>query len=57
MHVHVNCATGEAKFWLEPTVELARNHGLSPAQLAKIGKIVKAHKNELVNAWNFHFRN
>jgi hypothetical protein len=25
LHVHVYCAEGEAKFWLEPTVELAHN--------------------------------
>jgi hypothetical protein len=29
MHVHVSCGNGEAKFWLEPDIELARNAGLS----------------------------
>jgi hypothetical protein len=29
MHVHVHCAEGEAKFWLEPQIELARNYNLS----------------------------
>ena len=24
MHVHVHCADGEAKFWLEPEIELAK---------------------------------
>jgi hypothetical protein len=33
MHVHVICADGEAKFWLEPEIELARNFRLSQAQL------------------------
>ena len=28
MHVHVYHANGEAKFWLEPTVEVAANYGL-----------------------------
>jgi Domain of unknown function (DUF4160) len=23
-HVHVHCADGEAKFWLEPEIELAQ---------------------------------
>jgi hypothetical protein len=27
-HVHVQHADGEAKFWIEPTVELAANFGL-----------------------------
>ena len=26
MHVHVQHPTGEAKFWLEPEIELARNY-------------------------------
>ncbi|GCA93508.1 DUF4160 domain-containing protein [Microcystis aeruginosa 11-30S32] len=29
MHVHVHCAEGEAKFLLEPQIELARNYNLS----------------------------
>ena len=27
MHVHVAHTDGEAKFWLEPTIELAMNQG------------------------------
>lgn len=27
LHVHVHCADGEAKFWLEPEIELAQNLG------------------------------
>ena len=29
MHVHVVCVDGEAKFWIEPDIELAQNYGLS----------------------------
>jgi len=28
-HIHVVCPDGEAKFWLVPEIELARNNGLS----------------------------
>ncbi|TMG83195.1 MAG: DUF4160 domain-containing protein [Betaproteobacteria bacterium] len=28
MHVHVQSAEGEAKFWLEPRIELAQSYGL-----------------------------
>jgi hypothetical protein len=38
MHVHVYCGDGEAKFWLEPQIELARNHKLSRQQLKTIEK-------------------
>ena len=57
MHVHVHCADGEAKFWLEPKLQLAVNYGLSARQLAKINTIIEAHENELINAWNSYFRN
>ena len=30
-HVHVQHASGEAKFWLEPQVELANDYGLGSA--------------------------
>ena len=26
LHVHVYCAEGEAKFWLEPQIELAKKY-------------------------------
>ena len=36
-HVHVSAANGEAKFWLEPTIALARNHRLTRSLLKKWG--------------------
>ena len=57
MHVHVNNSDGEAKFWLEPSIELAKNYGLSPTQLTKIREIVAIHESELINAWHAHFGN
>ena len=33
MHVHIHCGDGEAKFWLEPQIELARNYRLSRPRL------------------------
>jgi hypothetical protein len=56
VHVHVYCADGEAKYWLEPDIELARNHGLSARQLREIQSIVEAHENELKVAWGKFFR-
>ena len=35
MHVHVHCADGEAKFWLEPQIELAQNYGLNDRQIRR----------------------
>jgi hypothetical protein len=55
MHVHVLCARGEAKFWLEPDVELARNFRLSRAQLKTCEQIIEEHYDELIAAWHKHF--
>lgn len=51
MHVHVHNADGEAKFWLEPQIELARNHGLGRSQLKEIELIIEEHQDELKSAW------
>ncbi len=40
MHIHVLCGGHEAKFWLEPQVELAKNTGIPEHKLNEIKKIV-----------------
>ena len=55
MHVHILSGDGEAKFWLEPEIELSKNHHYSRKQLKDIESIVEEHYNELVSAWNSHF--
>ncbi len=57
MHIHADCADGEAKYWLEPTIELAKNYRLSAHQLARIREIVEVYENELINAWKSCFGN
>jgi len=51
MHIHVVCSGGEAKFWLEPEIELARNQKLLRAQLKEIEGIIEVHYDEFKNAW------
>jgi hypothetical protein len=55
MHVHVHCADGEAKYWLEPSIALAENHRLSRSQLREIENLIETHYHELTTAWNKHF--
>ena len=55
MHVHALSQDGDAKFWLEPELELARNCGLTRAQLREIERIIEVHYDELVAAWRKHF--
>jgi hypothetical protein len=53
-HVHVSCADGEAKFRLEPRVELARNFGLSEERVTETRKVVEARRDEIIRAWRKH---
>jgi len=55
MHVHVQADEGEAKFWLEPQVELARNHGLSTTALKEVQRMIEERFDEISNAWRRHF--
>ena len=55
MHVHVISGDGEAKFWLEPEIELAKNYRYSRKQLKQIESLIEVHYNELISAWRQHF--
>jgi hypothetical protein len=55
LHVHVSRPDGEAKFWLEPRIELAENHGIPAHQVTAIVRIVKERSDELTTAWHQHF--
>lgn len=51
MHVHVVSGAGEAKFWLVPEIQLARNYRYSDRQLKRIRLLIEDHYDELVIAW------
>jgi len=55
MHVHITCADGEAKFWLEPIISLATYHKISPRKLSEIQKLVEEHRNALIKEWKKYF--
>jgi Domain of unknown function (DUF4160) len=55
MHVHVYRSTGEAKFWMEPKIELARNYGLTDRQLNTAVRLIQEHEDEICAAWKEHF--
>ena len=57
MHVHAYCSEGEAKFWLVPEIELAKNYRMSRAQLKRAEEIIEAHLPEIKAAWEKHFGN
>lgn len=55
MHVHVHHEDGEAKFWLEPRIELAQNYGLKQHRISAALRIIQEHEDEIRAAWNAHF--
>ncbi|SEP08220.1 DUF4160 domain-containing protein [Nitrosovibrio sp. Nv6] len=55
MHIHVTHTDGEAKFWLEPKIELALNQGLSNKQLNEALLLVRENHEEIIHAWRSYF--
>ena len=55
MHIHVQSADGEAKFWIEPGIELARNYKLNAQHLSRVLELVVDHEREIRDAWHRHF--
>jgi hypothetical protein len=56
MHVHVISPDGEAKFWLEPKIELAFNQGLGTTELNELKQVVEERQNEIRDCWQRHFK-
>lgn len=54
-HVHVSHPDGEAKFWIEPEVELATQIGLTAIQVRDARSAVERHLEEITDAWHRHF--
>jgi hypothetical protein len=55
MHVHIFSGEAEAKFWIEPEIELATNHGIPEHQLSTLVKILNRRHDEIRSAWHRHF--
>lgn len=55
MHVHVQGQSGEAKFWLDPAIELAQHTGLSRREISEAHRLVQEHENDIRSAWCKHF--
>ena len=51
MHVHVVSGDGEAKFWLEPELQLAKAYRYNRQQLKEIESLIEEHYHELISAW------
>ena len=56
LHVHVISPDGEAKFWLEPTIELAVNKGLNATELTELKRLIEERQHEIREHWRRHFQ-
>ena len=45
-HIHVIKAENEAKFWLEPVIELVENYGFNSKEIKNITQIVEQYGDE-----------
>ena len=55
MHVHVQSAGAEAKFWMEPQIELDENFGFPERELGRIQGLLEERQDEIREAWRQHF--
>jgi Domain of unknown function (DUF4160) len=54
-HIPIARDGTDAKFWLDPYVDLAQNRGYSSQELRDIRRIVEDHLQALKDAWNAYF--
>jgi hypothetical protein len=57
MHIHVICPDGEAKLWLEPSIEIAISYKLSKVRLKEIEAMTNENFEIFKKAWEAHFGN
>ena len=55
IHVHVVSPDGEAKFWLEPQVDLAMSKGLKTVELNELRQVIEERQHEIRDHWQRHF--
>lgn len=55
LHIHVQGEEGEAKFWIDPAIELAGNWGLSDVKLKSSLRLIREHEDEIRAAWKKRF--
>ena len=54
-HVHAVQDRSQAKFWIDPLVELEKNRGFLAKELNRIEKVIIERRDELLEAWHDFF--
>jgi hypothetical protein len=55
IHIHVVSGNGEAKFWLQPKISLAKSYHYSAKQFKEIESVIQEHYDEFIDEWKKHF--
>ena len=55
MHIHVISPTGEARYWIVPEIDFARNHGFSSRDLNRLRQLTEENEDVIRSAWTEHF--
>lgn len=55
-HIHVTSGDGDAKFWLQPAVELAYTQELNRREITDLEEIIRGRVDEILAAWEEHFK-
>lgn len=55
IHVHVSNGNCDAKFRIEPEIELIENNGLKAQELRNALRGIKENKEVIINRWNEFF--
>jgi hypothetical protein len=56
IHIHVKKGDAEARFILEPQVELVESRGFKPYELALAEEIVRENRQYMIEHWNLFFK-
>ena len=57
IHVHVKKGGAEARFTIEPDVELTDNMGFKPHELAIAEEVIKDNREYMIEHWKLFFKN
>ncbi|MGA8086453.1 MAG: DUF4160 domain-containing protein [Terracidiphilus sp.] len=55
VHIHVERDENEAKFWVNPIVQVAYNDGHDARTLRELSGIIEVNRERIVRAWNEFF--
>jgi CRISPR/Cas system-associated endonuclease Cas1 len=54
-HIHVRKGRMQAKFWLDPEVNLARAKGFQDHELRDIRRIIETYRDQILSEWEEFF--